>query len=41
MQKMQELGQPPTEIIGEGADQPAIPNLNGIEGMNNEQCSIM
>lgn len=45
MQKMQELGQPPLELVGEGGDG-AIPNLEGIlpstgappaEG----QCSVM
>lgn len=41
MQKMQELGQPPSEILGEATEQ-AIPNLAAnVEGINNEQCSLM
>lgn len=40
MQKMQELGQPPSEILGEGVEA-AIPNLTNPEGMSNEQCSVM
>lgn len=38
MQKMQELGQPPAEILGENAEIPPLP-LDGA--INNEQCSIM
>lgn len=41
MQKMQELGQPPSEILGEGVEA-AIPNLTQMpEGLNTEQCSLM
>lgn len=41
MQKMQELGQPPSEILGEGVEA-AIPNLTQMpEGLNNDQCSLM
>lgn len=42
MQKMQELGQPPQEILGEGAEN-AIPNLAIPEGSLNpdQQCSLM
>lgn len=39
MQKMQELGQPPSEILGEVPEN-AVPNLP-IDGAMNEQCSIM
>lgn len=42
MQKMQELGQPPAEILGEGAEN-VVPNLatNPDGSLNNEQCSLM
>jgi peroxin-19 len=39
MQKMQELGQPPAEILGEGAEN-IVPNLAVPDG-GNEQCSLM
>ncbi|KAG5684974.1 hypothetical protein PVAND_014178 [Polypedilum vanderplanki] len=41
MQKMQELGQPPAEILGEGAENTMpLPNLpTSADG--NEQCSVM
>lgn len=39
MQKMQELGQPPSEILGEGSEQ-AIPSLANAE-INTEQCVLM
>jgi peroxin-19 len=35
MQKMQELGSPPTAILGEQVPESIVPNLN------NEQCSLM
>lgn len=39
MQKMQEMGQPPADLVGEGGEN-MIPNIP--EGMpNGEQCSIM
>jgi peroxin-19 len=38
MQKMQELGQPPADLVGEGAEN-VIPNLEGMP--NGEQCSLM
>lgn len=42
MQKMQELGQPPSDLVGEGAEN-MIPTLPTIDGalQNGEQCSIM
>jgi peroxin-19 len=39
MQKMQELGQPPADLVGEGAEN-VIPNLEGI-APSGEQCSLM
>lgn len=39
MQKMQELGQPPADLVGEGAGN-VIPNLEGAMP-NPEQCSLM
>lgn len=39
MQKMQELGQPPADLVGEGAEN-VIPNLEGAMP-NGEQCSLM
>jgi peroxin-19 len=41
MQKMQDLGQPPSEILGEGAENPAIPTMPIDGALNNEQCSLM
>ncbi|XP_070497079.1 peroxisomal biogenesis factor 19 [Chironomus tepperi] len=41
MQKMQELGQPPAEILGDTADNPAVPTMPIDGALNNEQCSIM
>lgn len=42
MQKMQEMGQPPADLVGEGAEN-MIPNLEGAMGAmpNGEQCSVM
>lgn len=42
MQKMQELGQPPSDLVGDSAEN-AIPNFPSMEGAmpNGEQCSIM
>lgn len=40
MQKMQELGTPPAEILGEVPEN-AVPNLPIDGAMNNEQCSVM
>lgn len=39
MQKMQELGQPPADLVGENAEH-VIPSLDGAM-QNAEQCSIM
>lgn len=39
MQKMQDLGQPPADLVGEGAEN-VIPSLEGAMP-NGEQCSIM
>lgn len=40
MQKMQELGQPPADLVGEGAEN-VIPNLAEGALPGGEQCSIM
>ena len=40
MQKMQELGQPPSDLVGEGAES-ALPNFTEGALPNGEQCSIM
>jgi peroxin-19 len=44
MQQMQALGSLPEEILGEGGNNPDLPNFANLTGdgtMNNEQCSIM
>lgn len=40
MQKMQELGQPPADLVGEGNEN-MIPSLGGGALPNGEQCSLM
>lgn len=39
MQKMQDLGQPPSEILGEA--EAAVPTMPIDGALNNEQCSLM
>lgn len=44
MQKMQELGQPPSDLVGEGQEIPGIPGIPGLgDGAlpTGDQCSLM
>lgn len=41
MQKMQEMGQPPADLVGEGNESLMMPNLGEGALPNGEQCSIM
>lgn len=41
MQKMQEMGQPPADLVGEGNENVMMPNLGEGALPNGEQCSIM
>lgn len=41
MQKMQEMGQPPADLVGEGNENVMMPNLGEGALPNGEQCSVM